>query len=206
MGLDDRPAFSYPEHEVINRLKLFSSTALLGAILVVVNRLSNGFGSAFVFLLFGVVFIGSYFLWIALGHLSKIDKPRFVRPKQLTIGSLLGSPLFSLGYLILLSWEQTASPTARFGDFSLFVEGATVVSVASIFLLVGLVGEILGLWRMGGRYNNISLKQGSLLFFIPFVGVIGSGLLLRGSLGISPNPSRVSPAGSGNDVATLAEP
>jgi hypothetical protein len=186
-------AFSNPEREIVKQLKLFSSTALIGAVLVVFNRLSNSsqVGTPTEFLFFGVVFVGSYFLWVALGRLSSIDTQGFAKPTQLTFCSVLGAPIISVGYVLLTVWGQTISSSATFGNLGLGVLGALVFLVGGVFLIVGLVGEVIGLWRMGASYHSISLKQGSLLFFIPFIGIIGAGLLLRGSLAIGPNPNRV---------------
>ncbi|HEV2137217.1 MAG TPA: hypothetical protein VGR53_00070 [Nitrososphaerales archaeon] len=171
--------------DAIKSFRIFSITALLAqafdALIAITSGL-NQFVSEMSY--FGILTIEVYFLWTGLRRLRRLDTVedrRFARPTQLTFGSLFGLPV--IGFASALGYSNA--------ETSLIPSGlpAVVLPLIGILLLfgllvsiAGLIGAILGLWRIGSRFNNISIKQGSILFYLPFIGVIGAGLLLRGFL------------------------
>ena len=135
-------------------------------------------GGAFVFLSipdYATNFIGTSFCWNAFRYLSRVDGHQFRWPKRLTLGYLIGLPIITVG---LFGIQPFYVPTR---DLTTLAIGLFLL-IGLLLALLGLIGQIVGMWRIGRRYDNISIKQGSILFFVPVVGIVGSGLLLRGSL------------------------
>ena len=159
----------------------FSCVALLAAVLDAISildgSLSIQFPAYWDTLIFACLTIASFLLWMGMKRLAQIDPNNFLRPKQLTLASVVGFPIIGLGVGLAFYWAGTPAPRANLGLFGLVV---LVLLIGVIAILIGLAGAITGLWRTGVRYDKVWLKQGSVLFFIPFVGLIGAGLLVLG--------------------------
>jgi hypothetical protein len=50
--------------------------------------------------------------------------------------------------------------------------------LAGIIALVGFIGTLVGIWRLGDRYGNSLFKIGAVLLIIPYVNIIGQILIL----------------------------
>ena len=75
--------------------------------------------------------------------------------------------------------------------------GAVVLLVAAVLALVGAIGLILGIWRLGTRYDNSLFSVGAILLIIPYVSVVGYLLILiaaRGELGRFSRPGGIPPS------------
>ncbi len=51
------------------------------------------------------------------------------------------------------------------------------IILGAIFIILGYIGIILGLWKIGTRFNDALMQVGSILFIIPYVSIIG-GILV----------------------------
>ena len=64
---------------------------------------------------------------------------------------------------------------------SLFVDFA-LLAVGVVVLLVGVIGgQILGLWRVGSRYNETVIKVGAIFTIIPLLNIVAPILVLIGA-------------------------
>jgi hypothetical protein len=76
---------------------------------------------------------------------------------------------------------------------------------AGIIALVGFIGTLVGIWRLGDRYGNSLFKIGAVLLIIPYVNLVGQILILvaaggaraqiqaRPGIGFTTMPSVMSP-------------
>jgi Protein of unknown function (DUF973) len=130
---------------------------------------------------------------MGLRDLSRADR-RFSVPSNLTIVELVGSLIFiaaSVPVFVYLPnlFSQLASSTTTTAPPPGFVSG--IVSLAAYFLLiaiggilsfVGLIGgQILGLWRVGSRYNETLLKLGAIFVIFPFLDFVAPVLVIMGA-------------------------
>lgn len=56
-----------------------------------------------------------------------------------------------------------------------------LIVIGGILALVGYIGILLGIWRLGSRFNNALFKVGAILLIIPYLSVVGLILLLVGA-------------------------
>ena len=52
------------------------------------------------------------------------------------------------------------------------------LGIAAILALVGYIGLLIGIWRLGTRYNDSKFKAGAILIIIPFLNIVGLILIL----------------------------
>ena len=168
-----------PESEAIRNLFRFSVVELFSAGVYTVTLVSSGqatvVSSAITLTL---QFVAAYFLWVGMGYLASTDKPSFRTPRILTLAQLVGFPIFAVG--IAYDYHLAASFNPAQVDVTEILAALTILLLGGTAVIVGIVGAALGLWRTGTKYSNISIKQGSVLFFLPYVSLIGAGLLFRG--------------------------
>ena len=53
-----------------------------------------------------------------------------------------------------------------------------LLGVGALLLLIGTVGVLIGIWRLGERYQRSGFKVAAILFIFPFVNIVGSILIL----------------------------
>jgi len=109
----------------------------------------------------------------AFKGLTTSDRPHFKTPSTLTLLLMIVLPILLLGYLIILSGLQpvlneisqnggrtiNAIPAGSMGPL---LGGALITFIGGILALVGLIGgPILGLWRVGSRYDDTLHQSGS---------------------------------------------
>ena len=102
-------------------------------------------------------------------------------------------PIVFLGYLVILSGiqsilneigQQGGRPISSFptGSFGALFGGLAITFIGGIIALVGVIGgPILGLWRVGSRYDDTLIKVAAILLIIPLVDLISPILLLVGA-------------------------
>ena len=127
---------------------------------------------------FGILTIAAYLIWVALRLCAREDRQGFLLPSRLAVSSMVGFPVMGTGAGLIYYWEGFASSSSP--NYGLLLVAVLVVLFGALAVVIGLAGVILGLWRMGMKCQNVSVKQGSVLFFLPYVGIVGAGLLLRG--------------------------
>ena len=53
-----------------------------------------------------------------------------------------------------------------------------IVGIAAILALVGYIGLLIGLWRLGTRYDSGLFKAGAILAIFPLLNLVGAILIL----------------------------
>ena len=131
----------------------------------------------------------------AFSSLASVDRPHFRAPSILTLLIIVGTPIASTGALliftalpsILSSVSQAQAtgaatpPTIPSTVLQTLTFGAGVAGLGGLIAFIGLIGGVmLGLWRVGGRYDNSLIKAGAILIIIPFLDIVVPVLLLIG--------------------------
>lgn len=131
---------------------------------------------------------GFFMLYRGFDVLKTADR-QFSIGKTGTILEMVGMILVVLGAVGLLSvvlpiaGQGTLTPgsisSSQIGTLLLL---AVMVLVAAIILLVGLIMALIGIYRVGGVFNNSVVKVGAILTV--FLGIVGTILLFVGFNGI----------------------
>ena len=162
------------------------------------SDLSTFFQSLFTYLSVGIAFgvaiglIAVLLLLDAFRKLSRLDRPNFSIPATLTLLLLVGDlmagigivPLFMMLSSILSQVAQTPTTYPFAGGIPMgFIGALALLVIGGILAIVGLIGgEILGLWRVGTRYDSTIIKVGAIFVIVPLLNYVGPILLLIGSL------------------------
>ena len=113
--------------------------------------------------------------------------PGFGGPVALLVIGLLGLLLLVVGFaLILNDFFQAVSCSASGASSSCLdysqLEGAVLAVFGGLFLsFLGWIGLVIGLYRVGKRYNSTVTKIGGILTIIPIVGLIAPVLVVIGT-------------------------
>jgi hypothetical protein len=60
---------------------------------------------------------------------------------------------------------------------------AAIASIGGIVVILGvIIGQILGLWRVGSRYDETTIKIGAIFGIIPLLNFVAPILILVGAL------------------------
>lgn len=135
-------------------------------------------------------------LALALRQFSKVDGPRFSVPSTLLIVMIAGLLIVALGAIPLFNnipniiaqapTGAGSTPSAAFTTMvaSLLIDVA-LLGLGSLLLLIGLIGgQILGLWRVGSRYDETVIKLGAIFAVIPLLNVVAPILVIVGAFQI----------------------
>jgi hypothetical protein len=139
-----------------------------------------------------VEIVGLVFLTMALRDLAKVDPPRFSLPSTLVLvlmaGAVIASagaaPLFySIPNVISQAPVSGTTPSAAFiSAFGRLIIYIAVIALGGVLALIGGVGGmILGVWRMGTRYDETMLKIGAIMVIVPFLSILAPILMLMGA-------------------------
>ncbi len=191
--------------EGIKHIKNGSLLGILGIILGIAGLgaidtavLSTGFGGnpaaaispLLILAVVGAVigFISILFYRAGFRSLREIAPDQFRTPYTFTTVFLVGIALLVLGLLIVIAGAVSISLT------SLLI-GAVFVIIGAILVFLGdIIGIILGLWRVGTRYDNTLIKVGAIFFIIPYLDILAPILVFIGSnsvehqIGMPSNP------------------
>lgn len=116
---------------------------------------------------------------------------RFRSPGSLSILAVIGIVLIALGEIISIaviaglfsscsSLNSTACSTAVINDVGGLLGAVAAIGLGALLLLIGGIMVLIGLWRMGTRYNEGLIKVGAILLIIPFADVVAPFLLYFG--------------------------
>jgi RNA polymerase subunit RPABC4/transcription elongation factor Spt4 len=109
------------------------------------------------------------------GILRQVDGRRFGTPFTFSTVFLVGFVFLILGLLIFLAAISSV-------DLALVVVGDVFLILSVILLLLGdIIGIVLGLWRVGERYNSTAIKVGAIFFIIPYLDVLAPILVFIGA-------------------------
>ncbi|HEV2227260.1 MAG TPA: DUF973 family protein, partial [Nitrososphaerales archaeon] len=131
-------------------------------------------------------------LTMGLRDMSKVDGPKFSVPWKLMIFLMIGSALAGVSaYLIfndipaIIAQAPRAAGTPSTDFFSVvgsLLLAALVAAIGGILALIGLIGgQILGLWRLGSKYDETLLKLGAIFVIIPLLNIAAPFLVLIGA-------------------------
>ena len=111
----------------------------------------------------------------AFGMLRNVDARRFDTPYNFTTVFIVGFVLFIIAMLFLLGGIDAKS-------ISLSVGGLIIIIISAILLILGDVGGIiLGLWRVGDRYDSTAIGIGAIFYIIPYFDVLAPILVFIGA-------------------------
>ena len=143
-------------------------------------------------LLFGVagvfVFIELVLFRFAFHDQAGVDR-RFSTPATLALLALIGIILVLVGAGLVIGGLYQAVHCAGAGNpltraclpVGLFFGGVALLLIGALVALVGFIGILIGIWRLGTRYDEVLFKVGAILLIIPFVNLVGAILILIGA-------------------------
>ncbi len=130
--------------------------------------------------------------WGAFRALRAHD-PRFSAPATLAVIAVIGIVLVFLGTALLLaeiiSFVQCVGtgggpPPSSCVASSGLLRGLAVVGLGAIVALIGYLGVLVGIWRLGTRYAGAGgstetfFHAGAILLIFPYLGLVGAVLIL----------------------------
>jgi len=126
-------------------------------------------------------------------NLESVDRSHFHMPSILTLLALVALPFVLIGLVIELSAlpafmnsisQQTTSgvpPTLSSPAFGSFFIGTAIEGLGGLIGVIGFIGGImLGLWRVGRRYDSTLIKVSAILLIIPIADIIVPILMFIG--------------------------
>ena len=134
--------------------------------------------------------VGLVILTMAFRAMGKFDRPRFSTPSTLMILMTIGLVISVVGVVPLVNSvpniiSQTANGTASSAYssvFTSFILEALLVGLGGLLALIGLIGgQILGIWRVGSRYDETLLKLGAVFVIIPLLNIVAPILVIVGA-------------------------
>jgi hypothetical protein len=107
--------------------------------------------------------------------LLNIDARRFGTPYNFTTVFILGFVLFIIAMFFLLGGIDAKSISLTFG-------GLIIIIISAILIILGDIGGIiLGLWRVGDRYDSTAIGIGAIFYLIPYFDVLAPILVFIGA-------------------------
>jgi hypothetical protein len=142
--------------------------------------------------IFAIGLIAVFLLLNAFKRLSRLDGPNFSTPATLMILLLVGVVIVGIG-LIPLFWmlsqllsniaQNPTTYTLAGGQVADLSAAVALTVIGGMLSFVGVIGgEILGLWRVGARFDSTMIKISAILIIIPYLNWVGPILLLVGAL------------------------
>jgi hypothetical protein len=139
-----------------------------------------------------ILLIGDVLLMMGFRDLAKVDNSKFSLPWKFMIVLIVGAVLVAGGIIPLfndipsiIAQAPTGPGTpsgAFFSAISTLLFAALIAGIGGIMAIVGIIGgQILGLWRLGSRYNSTIIKIGAIFTIIPFLNFVAPILILIGA-------------------------
>jgi Protein of unknown function (DUF973) len=133
---------------------------------------------------------GLLLLTTGFRQLRRVDQQRFSLPSNLMLVLIIGVLIAGAGVIPLFNdipaiiaqvpsapgSTPSAALISAIGNIIIF---AIVAVVGGLLALIGLIGGlILGIWRVGSRYDEALFKIGAIFVIIPFLDVVAPVLIL----------------------------
>ena len=140
--------------------------------------------------LLAVITVAQILLYRSGFKTLSVTSGEFSTPATLAIVALVGWLLLAVGLGVLLealvqAINCTGSSALTGGTSCLltgtFWGGLALVVVGAIVALVGFIGILIGIWRLGSRYDSALFKVAAILLIIPYVSLVGEILILAAS-------------------------
>jgi len=136
--------------------------------------------------------VGDVLLTMGFRDLTKVDKSKFSLPWKFMIVLVIGAVLLAGGLIpvftdipniIAQAPTGPGAPSAAFfSAISTLIFAASIAVIGGIMGLVGTIGgQILGLWRVGSRYDSTIIKIGAIFVIIPLLNFVAPILILVGA-------------------------
>jgi hypothetical protein len=132
-------------------------------------------------------------LAMGMRQFRTVDRERFSVPSVLTLLMLAGAIIATVGLVPFFNAipniiaqapsNSSAAPSSAFASAiaSLLVD-ILFLLIGGILGLIGLIGgQILGLWRVGSRYNETIIKLGAIFAVIPLLDIVAPILIIVGA-------------------------
>jgi uncharacterized protein DUF973 len=143
----------------------------------------------------GIGLVGTFLLTMSIREFRKVDYSKFDVPWIFMLILIVGTvvalvglvPLFnSIPSIIAQAPTTPSTPsTAFFSAIGALVGAAIIAAVGGILAVVGSIGGvILGLWRVGSRYDETVIKIGAIFTIIPLLNIVAPILILVGAYGV----------------------
>jgi len=132
-------------------------------------------------------------LTIGFRELREVDRPAFSLPSTLMILMVVGGIITVVGVVPFLSGisniiaqaptSTSAAPSAAFfSAIAPFFFALTLFAIGGLLAFIGLIaGLILGLWRVGSRYDQTIIKLGAIFAIIPVLDIAAPVLVIVGA-------------------------
>jgi hypothetical protein len=124
----------------------------------------------------------------AFRTLARVDR-RFSTPAMLALAAIASFVVILLGLGLLLGALYQAVQCVGSGNpitgaclfTGTFWAGIALLVVGGLVALVGFIGVLIGIWRLGTRYSETTFKLGAVLSIIPYLNIAGAILILAGA-------------------------
>jgi len=124
----------------------------------------------------------------AFRELSGVDR-RFSTPATLALLAFVGAALALVGGGLLLDALYQAVNCAGSGNpissscllTGTFWGGTALIGLGAVVAVIGYIGILLGIWRLGTRYGDALFKVGAILLIFPVLNIIAAALILIGA-------------------------
>ncbi len=123
----------------------------------------------------------------AFRDLARVDR-RFANPASLALVAFIGVILALAGMALTLdalyravrcAGAGTPIPSACVPLVSL-LGGLALAVLGGIAALVGYIGILIGVWRLGVRFDEGAFKAGAILWVLPLLNIVGAIVILIG--------------------------
>ena len=135
---------------------------------------------------------GDVLLTMGFRDLTKVDNSKFSLPWKFMIVLIIGVVLLAGGLIpvftdipniIAQAPTGPGAPSAAFfSAISRLIFAASIAVIGGIMALIGTIGgQILGLWRVGSKYDSTIIKIGAIFVIIPLLNFVAPILILVGA-------------------------
>jgi len=133
---------------------------------------------------------------VAFSSFRKLQ-PGFGGPMGLSIVGFLGMLLITLGAVLVLATLVSAvgcsaSSGSNCVDFGALGAGVYSILGGALLAFIGWIGLLIGVYRIGKRYDSTVTKVGAILYIIPAINIIAPILVFVGIHSIVGNLERKS--------------
>ncbi|MCW1293948.1 MAG: DUF973 family protein [Candidatus Parvarchaeota archaeon] len=170
------------EKKAISYLNIFAVLLVVAIILAFLPLMS------IIPLILGIVSI--VILMLAFRNLLTIDN-NFKTPYIFTLISFIGLIIIIAALFVMIGGDLLSLGLSTTAIYMLpligFFGGLAIILIAGVILelIGGIAGVILGLYRVGKRYNKTGISVGAVLLVFPLVDIAGLILIIIGLLKLS---------------------
>jgi len=137
-------------------------------------------------------FLALVVLTLAFRDLARVESVKFRVPMIFMILLMIGVAVAASGAILLIQGipnliaqvpTSGGAPSTAFGSmFSSLIAYFALIGIGALLALVGAIGgQILGLWRVGEKYNQTLIKVGAIFSIIPLLNIVAPILVLVGA-------------------------